>query len=108
MALVVLPVGGILIVLTVTAINAFAPRLFWPAMVAFTVAIVLPGGSGGLRPYPRRDSAVDGTCKQVVEMLRASGFRMVGLVLLMLLGLFSFTALGQWIEPYVRPLLHKQ
>ncbi len=101
MALVVLPVGGNLFIYAMTAIRLRAPQLFWPVAFAEVVAIVLLSGMGNLRPYPPQKVQTEwDVLKEVLAILRSSGLRLLGLLLVMMLGLFLMSALAHLLAPY--------
>lgn len=104
--LVVVPIGGNLFVFAMVAIRARAPLLFWPVALAEVMAIVLLGGMGDLRPYPpqKKQTEMD-VLKEVLGILRGSGLRLLGLLVVTMVGLFLMAWLAHLLAPFARQAL---
>jgi hypothetical protein len=103
--LVVGPVGMTMFVLAVAALRVRAPQFVWPFLAIVAVAAVLVGGAGVPRPYPKKATASSAGVEGLAKMLRVSGFRILGLFLLMMLGLAIFIELAHLLAPYARAWL---
>jgi len=101
-ALVVFPVGLTLFVLTAVALRVHAPQLFWPFLAAVIVALVFVSGTGVPRPCRTNVNAGRVGIRGAVDLLRAAGLRMLGVILLMALGLSIFGGLAHLLAPYLR------
>jgi hypothetical protein len=102
MMLVVFPVGMNLFVFAMAAIRVRAPQFLWPFLAAAAVAAVIFSGAGVVRPYPKQAKAGGDGFRDAIEMVRASPYRMLGLILLMTLGLIVFVEVAHLFAPYAR------
>ncbi len=96
-----------LFVFAMAAVRLRAPQFAWPALALAAVAVVLFNGVGDLRPYPQQRKAGWVGIKDVMEMLRASGFRALGMFMLLALGLTISIELAHLLAPHARLWLQR-